>query len=63
MPIYEYICEECNERFDQLRAIPDRDTAECPKCGARATRQLSIFGFGSSGSGGGGCAPTGWGGG
>ncbi len=63
MPIYEYICEKCNDQFDQLREIPDRDTADCPKCGTRAKRLLSIFGLGSLESSGGGCPPVGWGGG
>lgn len=41
MPLYEYFCSECGERFTLLRPIRDRDAeAQCPKCGASDCRPL-----------------------
>lgn len=45
MPIYEFECEACGERFDQLAAV-GTDSAECPACGASgAPRRFSSFAF------------------
>lgn len=45
MPLYEYICQDCNTRFDALRAIKDADAPiECEKCQSDNTsRALSVF--------------------
>ncbi len=46
MPIYEYYCGRCDQRYDLMRALPRRDDpAPCPKCGELGQRQLSAFGF------------------
>lgn len=47
MPLYEYRCTECGEKFEKLVRMADADRApECPKCGApEAKRQVSAFGF------------------
>ena len=43
MPIYEYRCRSCHERFETLAAL-GADRAECPSCGAGgAERLLSTF--------------------
>lgn len=39
MPVYEFECEECGERFEELVASDTRE-APCPRCGARRTRRL-----------------------
>jgi putative FmdB family regulatory protein len=63
MPIYEYRCEECGERFEKLvrRAEPD-EPVRCPRCGAVETRkQFSSFaalGF-ERATGGGACCGSG----
>ncbi len=50
MPIYEYRCASCDERFEELVRRPE-DTVACPQCGgADAERLLSTF----AGVGGGG---------
>ena len=60
MPIYEYICENCSERFEKI-VVNKQQEISCPKCSSKkATIQLSVFataGSSSSGgfSGGGGC--------
>jgi putative FmdB family regulatory protein len=38
MPIYEFECEGCGARFEELVA-PGGDVA-CPSCGSEATRRL-----------------------
>jgi len=43
MPIYEYLCEECQTPYEKL-VLSKSQKVECPKCGsARKTQQLSVF--------------------
>jgi len=62
MPIYEYVCQDCQARFEVLRTIKDADAMiRCDHCNSEHTsRCLSIFfahGNGNSSvSNGGGCA-------
>lgn len=39
MPIYEFECEQCGERFEELVAAAAAAVA-CPRCGAGETRRL-----------------------
>jgi putative FmdB family regulatory protein len=39
MPIYEFECEGCGERFEELVAAGATDVA-CPRCGASGARRL-----------------------
>src|ERR1700744_1441027 len=39
MPIYEFECEECGERFEELVAA-SAGNAPCPACGSARTRRL-----------------------
>ena len=72
MPIYEYICEDCQTHFEKIVFNKQQEIA-CPKCaGKRNAIQLSVFsaangngtsakpsgGFSGGGGGccGGGCA-------
>lgn len=45
MPLYEYICLDCAEKFDALRSINDADKPfPCPRCASASTRRtLSVF--------------------
>ncbi len=45
MPIYEYRCSECGEKFEKLvRFGASTSEVECPKCGARkADKLISAF--------------------
>lgn len=49
MPLYEYFCRVCQERFETLRGITDRGSAQCPQCGRPAEKVMSVvnytFGF------------------
>lgn len=38
MPIYEFECEECGARFEEL--VGAAATAPCPACGSERTRRL-----------------------
>jgi putative FmdB family regulatory protein len=40
VPIYEFQCPACDERFEKLVA-PDTDRAACPNCSSAAERRLS----------------------
>jgi putative FmdB family regulatory protein len=40
MPIYEFECEKCRNRFEELLSAGAEDPA-CPECGSRARRLLS----------------------
>ncbi len=64
MPMYEYRCQECGAKYEQLRRMSDADKdLECPSCGSRNVRReisaCAIGGSYSSSSSGGGCVPRG----
>ena len=42
MPIFEYVCKDCNKRFEAL--VRGAQKAECPSChGRKLEQQLSVF--------------------
>ena len=41
MPLYEYECACCGERFERIQKFSDPPEAACPKCGGPAERRLS----------------------
>ena len=45
MPIYEYHCRECDNRFERLVSMSTKDTdVECPACQKKdVERVLSVF--------------------
>jgi putative FmdB family regulatory protein len=55
MPIYEYVCDDCNERYEKI-VLKQSAAVTCPKCAsANHTIQLSVFaahGGGAKASGG-----------
>ena len=61
MPIYEYECGKCKERFEVLQRINEDTTGlQCPKCGAdKPKRVLSGFHSTSGKSTGASCKPIG----
>jgi len=58
MPIYEYVCEKCGEKFEKMRGFSDDDKdLNCPKCQApHPKRSISLFS--SSGGPDTGCVPA-----
>jgi putative FmdB family regulatory protein len=52
MPIYEFECLACAERFDRLQKLTDPDPDSCPNCGATGVRRrLTAPSFRLAGSG------------
>jgi len=53
MPIYEYSCQACNKKFDQLvRTMTGEHKPVCPECGSPKTaRTLSLFAVGGESTG------------
>ncbi|MBI2834778.1 MAG: zinc ribbon domain-containing protein [Acidobacteria bacterium] len=50
MPIYEYVCKECEHRFEAL--VHAGGTAACPNCQSeRLERLLSVFAVSTKSSG------------
>jgi len=48
MPIFEYICQECDHQFEAL--VFGRDKAQCPKCHSKKLApQLSVFAVSAKG--------------
>ncbi len=58
MPIYEYECMKCGQKFELRRSMADSDKdTQCPRCGAEdSQRVFSVFATGPSV---GACAPGG----
>jgi putative FmdB family regulatory protein len=63
MPIFEYVCQSCNHRFELL--VQGAAVPVCPSCkGTALNKQFSAFGVGattdwSTGSSGGACGSCG----
>jgi len=60
MPIYEYVCLECKNKFEVKATLEEKEKGlnpECPRCGSKKTsRFFGNFMF-ISGSQGGSCGP------
>ena len=41
MPIYEYQCESCADRFEVKQSMKDDPLTACPQCGKRVQRLIS----------------------
>jgi len=49
MPIFEYVCKDCEHGFEAL--VYGNQKAECPKCHSRKlAQQLSVFAVSAKGS-------------
>ncbi len=51
MPLYEYKCEKCGHHFEKIEPFSAATVKKCPKCGAKAERQISAAGIQFKGSG------------
>lgn len=45
MPMFEYVCRACGERFEELRSVRDEGPGPvCPECGSeKVVKLLSTF--------------------
>lgn len=41
MPLYEYQCEACEHRFEQIQKFSDPPISVCPTCGGTVRKLLS----------------------
>ena len=45
MPIYEFVCEDCGEEFEEL-ILGSKNEIACPKCSSKkCTKKMSAFAF------------------
>ncbi|MEW6080547.1 MAG: zinc ribbon domain-containing protein [Bacillota bacterium] len=60
MPIYEFKCSSCGEKFERLCRMGEDSPGPCPGCGSDASKKvLSLFaGKGSKGSACSGCSSS-----
>jgi putative FmdB family regulatory protein len=51
MPIFDFECSDCGNKFDLLIANKDKNKVQCPTCESRNVKQLlSVFATTSSSS-------------
>lgn len=46
MPTYEYLCDSCQNQFEQFQSIKARPIRKCPKCGKLSVQRLIGAGAG-----------------
>src|SRR6266849_8959456 len=51
MPLYEYACDACGERFEKIQKFSDPLEDTCPKCGGRVHKLMSSPAIQFKGSG------------
>jgi len=51
MPIYEYQCTKCGDRFEAFQKMSDASIKKCKKCKGKVERLISPAGFVLKGSG------------
>jgi putative FmdB family regulatory protein len=50
MPLYEYWCQQCQVRFEQITSLLDSEPGKCPQCETLDTQKLlSVFAVGGRG--------------
>lgn len=45
MPMYDYVCDGCGNRFEEFRHLDDKTAVVCPACGVEARKVISAVGF------------------
>jgi putative FmdB family regulatory protein len=51
MPIYEYICQECDRKTEVLQRLNERPLKICPHCGGKLKKVSSVSAIQFKGSG------------
>jgi putative FmdB family regulatory protein len=50
MPLYDYVCNDCNKTFELVLTLKEHDTEiKCPKCGSRNVQQEATAFFAVTG--------------
>ena len=58
MPIFEFKCKDCGEKFEKLLFSSDKDKIKCPKCNSENVNKVfSVFSSKATSSS---CASTGF---
>ena len=51
MPIFDFSCQDCGNKFDLMISNRDKDKVKCPECGSSKVRELlSLFNTSKGGS-------------
>jgi len=45
MPIYDYWCSQCHQKFEESKSMEKRHTAICPRCNTKGKLMPSAFSF------------------
>jgi putative FmdB family regulatory protein len=51
LPLYEYKCVKCGNRYEKIETLSAPEKQKCPKCGGRAERQIAAAAIQFKGSG------------
>ncbi|MBJ6725097.1 FmdB family zinc ribbon protein [Geomesophilobacter sediminis] len=51
MPLYEYQCKSCENRFEKRQKFSDPAETVCPSCGGEVEKLISQSGFALKGGG------------
>lgn len=51
MPLYEYECKKCKQRFERIQKFSDNPIKKCPQCGGAVERLISAPAVQFKGSG------------
>ncbi len=51
MPLYEYQCQECGQRYERLEHVSAMHDGTCPQCGGNAHRLIGAPALQFKGSG------------
>jgi len=51
MPLYEYICSSCQEDLEVIQKFSEPPLTNCPQCGGKLEKKLSLNSFHLKGSG------------
>jgi putative FmdB family regulatory protein len=51
MPLYEYQCNACSNKFELRQKFSDSPATECPKCGGELAKLITSAAFALKGGG------------
>jgi putative FmdB family regulatory protein len=51
MPLYEYECRKCGERFERIQRVDAAPVTACPRCGGAVHRLMGVPALQFKGSG------------